>query len=420
MRKNLFTYILLILSYLSSYIVVPKIFSGNLIFIINSSINIGLIFIITSLFKINLDHILKHDIDIVIISLIVSSINIFFSIFFGFFLGFGKNIMKWIPISFLYNFSLLFSALILKELSRFLIINGNTKKSPTTNIFLVSLFFAVISTPISRFSSSKSLLVLSEFLIKHFIPVIATNILATYLAYIGGFISNLTFILVPSFFNWFCPVLPKLSWQIESILLIISISIGFNLIENSVRLIPKRNARLKNTKDGSSLSLTVFSLIILLITWSISGLLGFTPTIIASGSMQPSLNTGDIVIIIDNPHEEIKVNDIIQYRTDNMFIVHRVIEIVHTGNDIIYLTKGDANNAADEPVLEANVIGKVIYHIPKLGWISISLKRIIFNVFEILLLYKTALYIVVPSVGIFTLYNYKKNQSHIKRLRRRK
>ncbi|MGB9676633.1 MAG: signal peptidase I, partial [Candidatus Bathyarchaeales archaeon] len=110
--------------------------------------------------------------------------------------------------------------------------------------------------------------------------------------------------------------------------------------------------------------------------WSTTGLLGFTPTIIASGSMTPTLNPGDIAIIVAAPAKTIKIGDIIQYRTTaEAPTIHRVIDKYESAGLTWFITQGDANNAPDEPINERQVTGKVIAIIPQLGWVSIYLKE---------------------------------------------
>lgn len=74
-----------------------------------------------------------------------------------------------------------------------------------------------------------------------------------------------------------------------------------------------------------------------------------------TGSMMPTMEKGDIVII--KIGDEIKENDIITYKSGNALITHRVIEI--NGDKII--AKGDNNNAEDEPINKEQVIGKSVF-----------------------------------------------------------
>jgi signal peptidase len=103
-----------------------------------------------------------------------------------------------------------------------------------------------------------------------------------------------------------------------------------------------------------------------------------TPTpwvAIASGSMSPSLEVGDLVIIQGVPASEIQVGDIIVYDSPLFTypVVHRVIRIQNETQDkISFITKGDANAGEDAPVSEDSVHGRVIYRIPILGYLALD------------------------------------------------
>jgi signal peptidase len=113
------------------------------------------------------------------------------------------------------------------------------------------------------------------------------------------------------------------------------------------------------------------------ILWFTTGVLPVKPSLVPSGSMVPLINPGDIVLIASIKAEKIKLGDIIEYRNakEKINIVHRVIEIGGDAGAGYFITKGDANNAADaDPVSADAIVGKEIYIIPKVGWISIAVK----------------------------------------------
>lgn len=102
--------------------------------------------------------------------------------------------------------------------------------------------------------------------------------------------------------------------------------------------------------------------------------LGYSVFEIASGSMEPVLNVDDLIVV--KKSNDIKVGDIVTYIDGKDFITHRVISV----NGIHITTKGDANNSEDVNVNINNIIGKVVFDIPKGGmWknILISPKVII-------------------------------------------
>lgn len=104
---------------------------------------------------------------------------------------------------------------------------------------------------------------------------------------------------------------------------------------------------------------------------------------VTSNSMKPTFQRGDLLIIegVDSP-SDIKENDIIvfeRYMKGNRVIipkrpiVHRVIHITTTANgELLFKTRGDANPSYDmEIVSPEDVLGRVVYWIPYLGYPSI-------------------------------------------------
>ena len=92
-----------------------------------------------------------------------------------------------------------------------------------------------------------------------------------------------------------------------------------------------------------------------------ANLFGYTFFEVATGSMEPTMSIGDVVVVKVN--DEVKENDIIVYKEENSFITHRIIKI--DGQNLI--TRGDANNSEDKPIKSSQILGKVIYTIPKIG-----------------------------------------------------
>lgn len=82
---------------------------------------------------------------------------------------------------------------------------------------------------------------------------------------------------------------------------------------------------------------------------------GYSVLSAETGSMSPTIEKGDIVII--KIGDEIKENDIITYKKDNVLITHRIVSI--TGDTII--ARGDYNNTDDEPIKKDAVIGKEVF-----------------------------------------------------------
>jgi signal peptidase I len=84
-------------------------------------------------------------------------------------------------------------------------------------------------------------------------------------------------------------------------------------------------------------------------------------SVVLSGSMDPALKVNDLVFIRET--KDIKPGNVIVYERDGELIIHRVIIV--DGDTVV--TKGDANNAADEPFDISRVKGKMVGYLPGIG-----------------------------------------------------
>ena len=99
-----------------------------------------------------------------------------------------------------------------------------------------------------------------------------------------------------------------------------------------------------------------------------SGILGIGYATVVSGSMKPMLNEGDFLVYQRQPSDRYEVNDVIIYVKDGgteneKLISHRVISI--DGETVI--VKGDANEYADDPIIKDQIVGRMVFYVPKLG-----------------------------------------------------
>lgn len=117
----------------------------------------------------------------------------------------------------------------------------------------------------------------------------------------------------------------------------------------------------------------IFALICILCTL-FTGFLIVTGTkafSVVSDSMVPELVRGDMVFCRETDFETLKSGDIITVKGGtNTCFTHRVFGIDYNKQTVT--TKGDANNAVDPiPADRDRIVGKVIFKLPYLGWISI-------------------------------------------------
>jgi signal peptidase len=108
-----------------------------------------------------------------------------------------------------------------------------------------------------------------------------------------------------------------------------------------------------------------------------------TPTpllAVESGSMEPVFYRGDLVIVRSVDPTTLAVGDIVIYDSssirpsDDVPIVHRIIEIQDVGGELRFITKGDNNPVPDgEYRTEEDILAKVIGSVKYLGFITLIL-----------------------------------------------
>ena len=123
---------------------------------------------------------------------------------------------------------------------------------------------------------------------------------------------------------------------------------------------------------------------------------------VATGSMVPVYNVGDILIAREIDPEQIEVGDDLVYigkkgTFKDKIVTHRVIsvELKEDGNYKI-VTQGVANNAADPEIDQTQIYGKIIYKVHSLSFLG----KMVRNVYTIYV-------IIFICIGMFVYKNIK-------------
>jgi len=357
---------------------------------------------------------------------LIAVVQIFVLIDAGLFTGFGESPVSFAPRGLTLNFIFALSTLLGTELSRAYLMKNLSKKKPFLALGIVTLLYTFMNVPIFGFLTFTDPLTFSKFLGTGFLTVFTENLLACYLAILGGPLASLAYRGPLQAFQWFSPMLPDLPWGYEALIGVMIPTIGFTALNHFTpqKLLRKigittqtRNLRqFTKTKKPSIRGWTIVSVLCVLIVWTSTGLLGFYPTVVASGSMRPAMDIGDIAIVVSADPIEIQVGDIIQYWQGEEMTLHRVVEITGKGDSRLFITKGDDNPIPDTyRVLPDQIRGKLIFTIPKLGWISIYTKTAIASIWSFFSANTILAYVMLTTVtsmaSLYIIHAYK-NRPH--------
>ena len=102
---------------------------------------------------------------------------------------------------------------------------------------------------------------------------------------------------------------------------------------------------------------------------------GLVPYAVLSGSMEPEYPVGSLLYVKNVDTNKLKVGDDITFMLDeDTLATHRIVEVIPDGEDasvVRFKTKGIANEYADGGLVHSkNVVGKPVFCIPYLGYVS--------------------------------------------------
>ena len=302
---------------------------------------------------------------------------IYFIIYYilGLIIGYSYNVYSTSFIGILRNIIVIVVPILFREevRSRFLFLN---KKK--FGIFFITLLFIVLELFSSTFFtySNNEELFINFFSV--FLPIVLENILLTYLAFIGIRSTVYAYFIPMLISRYFIPITLDVDWFFALLFQLILVVVIFYVSFNEYLWKEKRIYSYKTNKTNSVIYL--FG-VVLIVSFGlfVAGVFKYRPVAILTYSMEPIFTRGDAVIVEkldDDEKNKLKKGDIIQYQVDKTVVVHRIIKVKKEDNKKVYILKGDNNNAKDpKPVYMEQIMGKVLFSIPKVGYPSVWLSE---------------------------------------------
>lgn len=315
----------------------------------------------------------------IILEIIINLIT-FFMIYYmsGIFISFAK-VGNYLTLKYMTTAIIpLILYIIAKEYLRYTLITKAGDKNGI--IVLITIAFicldCTIATSINAISFSKETFLLLALTI---IPSISENILCSWMTYHFGYTPCLVYLMVLNLYKYFLPIIPNPNEYLYSIIFfILPILILINL--NNWLKKDKTEALVLEHKHSAKLKIACeFPIIIILIVmiYFVSGYFKYYAIAIATGSMVPNINKGDVVIVNQQFKEkDLKIGKVIAYNYNDKVVVHRIYKKVQTDKELIIYTKGDANNNMDEYKITIDmIVGIVDAKIPFIGYPTVMINE---------------------------------------------
>jgi signal peptidase I len=103
--------------------------------------------------------------------------------------------------------------------------------------------------------------------------------------------------------------------------------------------------------------------------------LGMRSLSVMSGSMEPAIHTGDVIVDDWIRPSEARVGDAVSFNDPsrrNVVLTHRVVRVVRRGGRVDFVTRGDANTGVERWSAPAHgSIGRVEFRIPHAGFLMV-------------------------------------------------
>lgn len=204
---------------------------------------------------------------------------------------------------------------------------------------------------------------------------IASNLLYNYISVRYGYKPIIVFRLFAVLYTYIIPILPDLHMIFRCFLRIVYPYIIYLIFE---RAYSKNNFSLAVKDKRKDIIITVITLILLtLIIMLISCNFKYGILVIGSKSMTGTINKGDAILFEAYSGQEISEGQVIIFRSNNMDVIHRVIDIKISNEGYRYYTKGDANQQADSGYITSDeIIGITKLRLMYIGYPTIWLREI--------------------------------------------
>lgn len=319
----------------------------------------------------------RYNKDIILSLLIYIAIYYITTYLFGLFIGFNKNVYSSNIILILKNIVPIIILIPLSELLRYII---NSKIKDNYILLGLSIFvFTLIDTTITIQASSfknfyDTLKVIGLFIL----PSLSKNYLLTYLTIKVSYKPNLVYRYLMELPRYILPIVTSFGVYIESVIYISFPIIVFIIIYNNFKKREKKNIILSSKfKKNTKFIYYIVTIILITIVSLTSGYFKYQAIVIATGSMTPNINKGDMVVIekvAPKDAKKLKEGEVLAFKREDKIVVHRIYKIYTSGNEIFFKTKGDHNNAPDGYLTEAKeILGTVKFNIRYIGYPTVAL-----------------------------------------------
>lgn len=295
--------------------------------------------------------------------------------FLGMITGFYSSTVK-LSIWSIINYIIPYIVIIISaEIIRKTVLLKECKYSKIIILIATVMLDVILTTNIYNLKTAKDYFTLISFVI---FASIANNLLFNYMIIKHrNMKAIIIYRLITTLYVYIIPITPDIYIFLESIIRMVIPYLIYIIMERTFNKRPQLMT-IKERKKSRIITVIV-CIIIGFIVMLVSCKFAIGALVIGSGSMTGTIDKGDIIIYERyGKNESVKTGDIIVFKSDDLKIVHRVLDQKLMGEETRYYTKGDANQKQDDGYRTSkDVIGHVKFKIPYIGYLTLLVNNLI-------------------------------------------
>lgn len=327
---------------------------------------------------------------LVILAAVVFQVIMFLLL--GLKLGWVQNVYRWDLANFFQVFLPVTLIIIGSEILRGQLVEHGRGSLPAVIIVGVALWLIeiIVALPLYNLAQGEAVFNLIVIVIG---PALLTNVLLTYLAYAYDYRISLVYRLVMDLPIYLLPILPDsgvylpVLFEIGLVVLLALSLAGMHRWNGRVLAAKNTRKSVKRAESDTTKKLKqvmkwagvgMVSVLVVGYVALMSGLFRYHFLAIGSGSMEPNISRGDMVLVEKSKdYDKMHEGDILVYRYSNVVMVHRIAEVRRDDGKYVFQTKGDANASLDAwQVEQGDIIGVARGKIAMFGFPTLWLNEL--------------------------------------------
>jgi len=295
----------------------------------------------------------------------------------GLLMGFNKTYFSLNPNSWMQGLIPVFIITVILERLKFILIKNNSEEKK--NIYVITVLTILLNVAVfSNIYNIDNNYKLFIFVCVTLLPIIAQELLTSFIIYNYGLLPALTYKLVMNLYVYVLPITTNLGDYLYSA---INIIMPFTIYYVLFKYLKTNEEIRKQKKKISRVNfnfITIPTIILLtIIIVLVSGIFRYQMVAIASNSMVPTFERGDAIILEKIDKQDIEEGDVVVFKRNEVLVAHRVVKTKDDSSKIYFYTKGDANASVDVGYrAEEDVIGIVRRVVKYIGYPTVLINEL--------------------------------------------